>query len=65
MIRNKQNEKITAQAFAKQALAEHLENFVLGNAEGYDDLVRTEPAKVGAFVDKIMPRLKKIVAIKE
>jgi hypothetical protein len=64
-IKDKAGNKITAQAFAKQALKDYLENFKLEEAEGYDELVRTEPTKVQGFVDKIMPRLLKTVTPKE
>jgi hypothetical protein len=61
-ILDKSGNKITAQAFAKQALKDHLEKFKLEEAEGYGELKRTEPDKVQGFVDKIMPRLLKPVA---
>jgi hypothetical protein len=64
-LKDKDGNKITAQAFAKQALKTYLENFKLEETDGYDELVRTEPAKVQGFVDKIMPRLLKPVTPKE
>lgn len=64
-LKDKSGNKITAQAFAKQVLKEHLENFKLEDADGFDELVRTEPTKVQGFIDKIMPRLLKPVTPKE
>jgi hypothetical protein len=63
MILNSKKEKITAQNFAKQALADHIAAFRLEDAEGFDNLKRTEPDKVQAFVDKLMPRILKPVTV--
>lgn len=63
MILNSKKEKITAQNFAKQALADHIAAFRLEDAEGFDSLKRTEPDKVQAFVDKLMPRILKPVTV--
>jgi hypothetical protein len=62
-ILGKDGIRTTAQNFAKQALADHIAAFRLEDAEGFDNLKRTEPDKVQAFVDKLMPRILKPVTV--
>ena len=52
-IQDRDSEKITAKAYAKLALIEHLESFELTESFGFDELKRTEPDKVQKFVDQL------------
>jgi len=63
-IQNSAGEKVTAQVFAKQVLKEALDSFKLEDHERFDELKRTEPDKVNAFIEKLKERINKILVVK-
>ena len=65
MIQNEQHERVSAKVKAKLVLKAYLEAFNLTeDCEDYDELKRTEPAKVQAFVDKLLEGLYKKLVVK-
>lgn len=65
MITDRSGNKITAQVRAKIVLQEYLEKFDLAiHDDEFDDLVRTEPAKIQGFVEKLIQRMQKALVVK-